>query len=334
MRISIFLIAIILCCSFVSKNLFDDQTSVSEVLIMLGEKAPDNKPNTIIDGVSAQVGEDIVKLGSSKRKGLKNAKRQSKHFVCTSCHNIEREDPDLANPNPQDRLLYTAERGLPFLQATSLYGIVNRTSYYNDDYLLKYGDLVTPARNDIREAIQLCATECSQGRALTEWEMESVLAYLWTIDLKMSDLKFSDEEKSTLEEAINNGEKKDELIQLVKSKYAQKSAAHFVDAPADREVGTGLEGIPANGELIYENSCMHCHYKKRYSFLNLDKSKISFKYLDNKASSYSRYSIYQVTRYGTDPKHWKKAYMPHYPIEKMSEQQLADLRAFIRQEAN
>lgn len=334
MRNSIFLISIILCCAFISNDIFDDQTSVSEVLVMLGEKAPDNKPNTIIDGVSAQVGEDIIKLGSSKRKGLKNAKRQSKHFVCTSCHNIEREDPDLANPNPEARLKYTSENGLPFLQATSLYGIVNRTSYYNDDYYKKYGDLVTPARNNLREAIQLCAIECSQGRALDEWEMESVLAYLWTIDLKMADLQFSNEEKSTIQNAIDGGEKNDELVQLIKSKYAQKSAAHFVDAPPDRKLGTGLEGNPLNGQLIYENSCMHCHYKKKYSFLNLDKSSLSFKYLDNKAASYSRYSIYQVTRYGTDPKNWKKAYMPHYPIEKMSDQQLADLRAYIRQEAN
>jgi len=58
--------------------------------------------------------------------------------------------------------------------------------------------LVKPARNDLRKAIQLCAVECSQGRALEDWEMESVLAYLWTIGLKMNDLSFSKKELKSI----------------------------------------------------------------------------------------------------------------------------------------
>ena len=92
--------------------------------------------------------------------------KQSKHFVCTSCHNIQKEDPDLSIADPQARLEYARDMELPYLPGTTLYGAVNRTSFYNGDYEKKYGDLVKPARNNLREAIQLCAVECSQGRAL------------------------------------------------------------------------------------------------------------------------------------------------------------------------
>ena len=46
------------------------------------------------------------------------------------------------------------------------------------------------------------------------------------------------------------------------------------------------------------------------------------------------HSIYQVIRYGTPPKGGKEAYMPQYTAEKMSDQQMADLRAFIESEAH
>ena len=138
----------------------NQQTSLIDIQELLGMDFSQKKVRSDVKGVSAIVGEDIVKKGTSKRDGQKKSKRQSKHFVCTSCHNIVPEDPNQAFFTPEARLIYTAEKGIPFLQATTLYGAVNRESYYNGDYEKKYGDLVDAARNDIRGAIQLCATEC------------------------------------------------------------------------------------------------------------------------------------------------------------------------------
>ena len=309
-------------------------TSLAVVQEAAGEDFSDKKPKKDIEGVSEWVGEDIVKYGFSKRDGQKKAKRQSKHFVCTSCHNLKKEDPDLANPNPEDRLVYTNEKGLPFLQATSLYGAVNRETYYNGDYEKKYGELVAPARNSIRGAIQLCAVECAQGRKLKDWEVESVLAYLWKIDLKIGDLNVSDEELASVNDGLKRTELHGEVLKLLSNKYAKKSDATFLLPPEDRKIGTGLAGNPGNGKLIYENSCLHCHYQKRYSFMHLDKRKMSFKHLNNKMDTYHRHSIYQVVRYGTYSKYGKKSYMPNYTKEKMSEQQLADLRSYIEMQAN
>jgi len=312
----------------------DENEGVALLLKRLGSKDPSRSPNLDIEGVSAQVGEDIVKQGFSKGKESKKSKRQSKHFVCTSCHNTVREDPNLAVMDPQARLEYAAEKKIPFLQGTTLYGAVNRETFYNDDYVLKYGDLVDAAKNDIRGAIQLCAKECAQGRTLKDWELESILAYLWKIEIKVGDLDLSEAEKEQISKAVEDNSMKAEAIALLKSKYAPASPARFVYPPEDRKMGTGLSGEPSNGKIIYEQSCLHCHYKKEYSFLHLDNNKMSFTHLKSKIATYHRHSLYQVTRWGTYSKMGKKSYMPRYTLDRMSDQQLADLRAYIEVQAD
>ena len=307
---------------------------VWEVLELLGDDASKVKPNLSIPGVSADVGKNIVTQGFSDLPGEKKSKRQSKHFVCISCHNIEREDPDLTVIDPQARLDYVTKKGLPFLQASPLYGAANREYFYNGDYVKKYGDLVKPANENIREAVQLCAIECAQGRKLKDWELESIIAYLWEIQLKISDLNLTDGEMSYISNAISDSLSWANANAILRTKYVSYSPATFLLPPEDRKMGTGLEGDPDNGRKIYENSCLHCHFNKRYSFLHLDNNEMSFNHLNKKAGTYDRHSIYQVIRYGTFSKHWKKSYMPLYTKEKMSDQMLADLRAYIEKRAS
>ncbi len=313
----------------------DEQTTVWSVLQELGTPAPNHMPDESVNGASAERGEQIVISGiTSKPTGGKIGK-QSNHFVCTSCHNIQKEDPDLANPDPEARLTYVQEQGLPFLQGTSLYGAVNRSTFYNGDYEKKYGDLVEPAREDLREAIQLCAVECSQGRRLKDWELESVLKYLWTLELKVGDLALSEEELQVIENTSKtNATEANKALELIQSKYSQGAPVHFVKPPEDRKGGYGLTGDPVRGKLIYELSCQHCHEQERYSYFSLDDSKQTFRHLAKHIDRYTRYSIYQVARYGTSPIPGKRAYMPQYTKEKMSDQQLEDLRAYIESEVN
>ena len=146
----------------------------------------------------------------------------------------------------------------------------------------------------------------------------------------MKDVDLTDIDKDFLTYVSKNADEKDKGIKLLESKYANKSEATFLEPPEDRKVGVGLTGSPNNGKRIYESSCLHCHYKQRYSFLHLDQEKLSLSHLDKKADTYSRHSIYQVSRYGTFSKYGKRSYMPRYPEERMSEQQLADLRAYLR----
>ncbi len=303
---------------------------VAEVLESLGDNPLPHQADLSVPGASIENGRDLVLYGSAFGPDGRMGKRISRHFVCTACHNVERDEPDLSQTNPLARLDYVAQKGLPYLQGSALYGIVNRTSFYNGDYFKKYGDLVTKARHNLREAIQLCATECSQGRWLEDWELESVLAYLWTIGLKMDDLKLSEEEYQLIAEAKSSGQQT-KAIQTIKSKYLSGMPATFVDPPEDRRRNEPPSGNASRGKMIYELSCLHCHKDRRYSFFLLDSSQLSLQFLDKHFSKYDRYSVYQVVRYGTSPMPWKRAYMPQYTLEKMNEQMLEDLRTFLRQ---
>lgn len=316
--ISAVLLCFIFGASFSLESVTEpDDLSVIDVLEKKGLDFDKKRPDFSIDGVSAKVGETIFHEGFAPKPNGGKTSKQSKHFVCSSCHNVEREDPDLNMVDPQARLEYTSERGLPFLQGSTMYGAVNRSSYYNGDYEKKYGDLVFAARNNVRNAIQLCATECAQGRKLENWELESLLAYLWTLEYKLEDIGLTEES------AENIG------IEGIQARYLQKSPATFIPPPDDRQKGTGLMGNEENGKLIYENGCLHCHYQGRYSFFHLDSSKMSFKHLKRSMTKYGRHSIYQVIRWGVPSKSGKASYMPQYTQEKMSDQQLADLRAYI-----
>ena len=307
----------------------NDFQKVTDLEIALGKDLSAKKPNLALKNVSIANGESLVKNGFATRVNGKETRIQSKHFVCTSCHNVEREDPSLAVNDAQARLDYTNEKGLPYLQGTALYGAINRSQYYNGDYFKKYGDLVFKARNDVREAIQLCAQECAQGRKLADWELESILAYLWSIGLQTKDLQMSDADEAIVNKALTGNEEKSTAMMIVGSKYLDYSAATFVYPPDDRDKGNGLTGNKENGGLIYKNSCLHCHENGKYSYLSLDETTMSKNYLKRNIGTYHRQSIYQVVRWGVPVRNGKKSYMPQYPVEKLSEQQLADLVAFI-----
>ena len=309
-------------------TILSEETTVISIEEKLGADYSDKRPNFDLPNVSVEAGKAILKDGFSINKKGKKSRKQSKHFVCTSCHNLQKEDPDLSVSDPEARLKYVIDKGLPFLQGTTLYGAVNRKTFYNGDYDKKYGDLVVPARNDIRGAIQLCAVECAQGRKLKDWEIESVLAYLWTLELKVADLNLTSEEKQNIKTASSENE---ELLKVVQSKYLSGSPATFIPPPADRKKGSGLVGNPINGEKIYNASCLHCHKDGRYSYLSLDQGKMSLNHLEWHITRYTNKSLYQVTRWGVPSLAGRKSYMPQYPLEKMNEQQLSDLRAYIEQ---
>lgn len=306
--------------------------TVNETLQLLGDNSLPH-PVREIEGASAEKGRDIVLGGVCEKPNGKQSKRQSRHFVCTSCHNIVKEDPDLSVQDPQARLEYAEEHGLPFLPGSTFHGMVNHTTFYSGDYQKKYGDLVNLAKNDIRKAIQVCAINCSQGRALSDWEIESILAYFWELQLQMSDLNLSNKEWLQIQNAIKGKGSKSDAIQLIKSKYLDHNPAHFLRPPDNRTEGNKLEGNAKNGKKIYDLSCLHCHAGGRYSFFNLDNTDYSFDFLNKHITRYTRYSIYQVIRWGTYPLNGKKAYMPNFTQEKMSRQQVEDLRAYIEERA-
>lgn len=278
-----------------------------------------------------QQGKELITKGRTRNNDGKLTKKQSKHFLCTNCHNIKREDPILNYPNPEDRLNYCAENDLPFLQGTTLFGVVNRISWYNGDYEIKYGEQAKLARDTLINAIQLCATECSQGREFEEWELDAVLAYLHSIGLKAGDV-LNDME---IKELNNKGFYADETwrqnyINRINSRILLASPAKFVEPLKNVTETFGKNGDKETGAKIYLHSCIHCHNQQRVTFLKLSVSEKSLKKLSKKLGTGKRLDAFKVIREGTHPYFYYKPYMPQYTINRMSNKQLEDLAAYLK----
>ena len=221
---------------------------------------------------------------------------------------------------------------MKFLQGTTFFGIANRESWYNDDYYLKYGDLVKPANKSLAEATQLCAKVCSSGRYLEDWELEAILAYYWQNQITLGDLNLSKTELKQIKTSILGSHP--ELIKLLKEKYANFSPASFGEPPEDKNNGYGLTGDPTNGQKIYKLSCQSCHSFEGVSGMALDNSKLTFQKFKRNIDKNGLYNLYDISRHGTYVDKGKPRYMPLYPKERMSDQQLEDLRAYILREAS
>ena len=321
-----------------SAEKWDENTTVTKVLFDLGNPRQKHYIEPTEDAIKR--GEELVKFGYTKDVEGRKTTRISKHYVCTSCHNLEREDPILSISDAETRLPYVKEHKIQFLQGTTFWGITNRESWYNDDYVRKYGDeKIAKANKSLRESIQLCAIECSQGRPMEDWEIEDVLAYYTSLELKMSDLDLTKSDWDKLKTDGVQSSKKEATIAWLKGQYATKSPATFYDSPKSKKDGyEGTKpGNPAIGKDIYDLSCKYCHQAKNkdlgVSHYILDDSKMSFRHLKAKMFKTSHMSIYQLIPYGTYAIPGHRPYMPHYPKERMTKQQVEDLRAYVLQEA-
>ncbi len=311
----------------ISEGKFSEKSSLTEVLLRLGDKKPLHYTNEK-DSVLIQQGYEIITKGRTVNPQGKKSSLQSKYFTCVDCHNVMIEDPDLRKSDPDARLKYAAKNNIPFLSATTFYGMVNREHWYNQDYQKKYGDLVKPAKDTLVNAIHLCTVECSQGRPFEKWELDAVMAYLYSIEYKLEDLKLTEVDYKKLN-SFRKGEKNEELIKWIKTFYLQYSPATFLDPIKKENREYGKNGNPENGKLVYEISCMQCHATGRVTNYTLDQNSIDLKHLKNNLKTKSYFSLYDITRKGTYSLPGYRPYMPNYTLERLSHQQLEDLAAYI-----
>jgi mono/diheme cytochrome c family protein len=302
------------------------QQNLVDVLKSFGQEYPEHYIENP-DSIDIKRGYDLVHIGKATPPDGFASKAISRFYSCTSCHNVVREDLDLTLVDQDARLEYAIENELPYLQGSTFWGIVNRESWYNDDYVLKYGSLVEEAKGSLKGSIHLCATVCSQGRELEDWEMKSILSYLWSLQMKIDDLHFSENEMSRINELAQSDS--DSAIAFIKSHYLTKSPATFADLPESKVKGYPFEGRPKLGKAIYELGCQHCHHAYGESDLVLDNSILTFKWLKKHLPDNTKESIYEIIRNGSYSDLGHKEYMPNYTLEKMSHQQVEDLRAYI-----
>ena len=326
-----FLLFAVLCSGAISAPAaeIDPDTNVVDVLMDLGEPRPPHLIDWPDYPAYVEKGRELFYQGRTTDFDGNLTPIQSRYFRCIDCHATTREDPDLAVSSAEDRAEFAAGRGMPFLPGTTLFGTVNKSSWYNGYYAEHYGELVREARHDLMKAIQVCSTACSSGRRLQRWEQEAVMAFLWSRQYKLRDLNLNKQERDQVADALAGAGSAPEAVQLVRSKYRDHSPATFSAPPADLQSGYPLTGDPNRGRFIYTESCLYCHGSRAGAPMRdtLDTDWSSYSYLMDEITG--PYSFYLMIRHGTQS---NGAYMPLYPMERMTDQQVEDLRAFIEGE--
>jgi len=305
------------------------ETTLMGLRQVLGEELPRHYRSDT-DSTMVRMGYDLVHEGRTQKDGRQTT-YISRFYSCTSCHNVEREDADLTRIDPDSRLEWAIANDLRYLPASTFWGVVNRTQWYNDDYEQKYGSLVDAARNDLVESMQLCAQECSQGRMMEDWEVESMLHYFSTLEVELEDLGISGADAEVLRYGKLSNEGK---LGILDSYFLPRSPAHVGEVPADKKAGYGIEGRAGKGKAVYELGCQSCHQAGGESDLVLDDSKKTFRWLKRNITKDDRYSLYEIIRKGTYAEYGHREYMPFYTLEKLSNQQVEDLRAYIEKMAD
>jgi mono/diheme cytochrome c family protein len=302
---------------------------VELILENLGGKKYNHKISKL-DLEKAKIGEDIIFKGKSS-SGNHRGKLVSIHFVCTDCHNMTRETENAADLSPVSRLAYAEKNNLAFLPGSTLWGLYNRTSWYNGDYVKKYGDIITNAKDSLQNATQVCAKYCSSGRFLESWELEGLMHYFKKNELQVKDLNLTESTKKQLLywQKLTTIEK-NELREIIEKSYTQAFPATFLETmPRDqRKYGEGANS--KNGGIIFQRACLSCHANKRVTYLNLDKNSLTANMFWKNIKDYNDLTLYQIIRWGTYKKEGRKQYMPHYTKEKMSNEQIEDLVAYIK----
>lgn len=293
-----------------------EEKSLHDELINLGLESSE-WANTAYSDFELEQGRKLVEEGSLG--GL--SKRISPFFVCTDCHSPNRDQANFSSSN--SNLDYAKKNNLKYLPAASFYGMINQSEFYSGDYIKKYGDLVLTARNNLDGAVQLCAQECSQGRELTTQEVTYIRAYLKSKELQLKDL--FDSPKALAEYSTWTKDKKQDFIQQ-----------NFTSTRSNTFVSTNLNDIAQytgdskTGEFIFSNTCLSCHKDERVSFYEIANNDVSKKNLLKKLNNKEN-ELLTILRYGTQPLPGQKAYMPLFTAERLNDQQIADLIAYLNE---
>jgi mono/diheme cytochrome c family protein len=187
-------------------------------------------------------------------------------YRCIHCHNLVREDPVLTRQDPEARepLLshHPANAGkksgahssspapddssaeVALRPGTTFWGMVNRERFYNGYYAryhrlkVRDGEQLRPMNPaSLSDAVQVCCSYCSAGRFPEDWELDSILAYLWTLELRLKDLQLPAELQQRLLEQLNSGqaEQINAARQELRRHYLIAAGATAVEPPIRSE---------------------------------------------------------------------------------------------------
>lgn len=283
----------------------------------------------------------------------------SKAFTCNRCHNLAREDPVLTDQNPEARLTYLRQNGsnLILAQGTTLWGAVNRVSFYNDLYSKYHGLCVPETTTDTQvsnggpdnqgkcaagtrtmnptsfeDAVQICSGYCSVGRYLVRWELDAMLAYFWDQELHLSDLALTEQEEKQVRRALvplsRDANQVASARSLLMGKYLRAAGDTFRDIPAltPNPDGTITVGAYPNGESFVGDVQRG---QEVYARACLQCHGTTIMPLAGPALVADVADFYLILADGRVKP--DQPYMPEFTLERLSRRQSADIQAYLQQ---
>jgi hypothetical protein len=269
----------------------------------------------------------------------------SEFYKCTHCHNHQREDRVLSKQDPEDRFAMILESPpvkeapdaldapLRLQPGSTMWGAVNRESFYNDSYAiyhrLKVGDRVMNPQS-LEDATQVCCTYCSVGRLAEEWEILSLLAYFWSLEVKLSDLDLPISVGSELAAVLQAPPSQRDPVQAAKARktiqqlYLTRAGDEFTAMPKELKTDSQgpypdkaqFKGEAGIGKKLYAVACDHCHGEgKPNESAGADLVRNLAKY-------------HNILAHGTQQD--AEAYMPMFARQRLSRQQIADIQAYLK----
>jgi len=289
------------------------------------------------------------------------SKPVSNYFTCAQCHNHEREDPVLTVLDPEARFAWIERTGekIFMLQGATLWGGVNRKTFYAGDYS-KYHDLCVPKGEELFlwlpcgpifgwcipgcrtmdpdtlvDATQVCSHYCSVGRYLKAWELDSLLAFFWDREIKLDDLDLTPQTRAdalaVLTAPAPDPREAKRLRTVLAGAYSSKAGNTFRSMPklagdsapgkpvVEYPDGSKFTGDFRRGADLWRLSCGQCHERKDRPLTR------------GKAKDFSKdvEDFHAMIAEGT--RHRFRRYMPDFTLERLSRRQSADILAFLQQ---
>lgn len=309
----------------------NEETPVWDLLIRLGEGAPEHRiTDRSPEWVNA--GRELVFEGSSVNpdSGIAGT-RLSSNFRCIDCHSTRPEQASILQVgNPETKLSYAIQHDLPLLPGSSFAGLVNHDSYYNGDYRKKYrfSPVFIAAQQHLKKAVEFCSRECSRGRDPEPWELKAMLAYLWSLEWRLGDVGYTGANLDDLKRRVSNSAEHSGVASEIKSRYSLTNPATFGEVPRDPKAGYPMVR-PADmqsGREIWSRSCLHCHVVGGSALPFIEDDPNTWKSLDARFDV----QIYHFIREGTEHGKGKRPYMPNFTRERLSDEQIEHLKAYIR----
>jgi len=289
------------------------------------------------------------------------SKPVSKYFTCARCHNYEREDPVLPVLDPEARFEWIERTGknIFLLQGATLWGGVNRKTFYAGDYS-KYHDLCVPQGEELFpwlpcgpifgwclpgcrtmdpdtlvDATQVCSHYCSVGRYLKAWELSALLAFFWDQEIRLDDLDLTPQTRAEAQAVLTtpapDPRETKRLRYVLAGAYANTAGNTFRGLPqlaADSAPGKPVVAYPdgskftgdfRRGAHLWKMSCARCHEAKERP-LTREKAKDFSEDVED---------FHAMIAKGT--RHSFRRYMPNFTLERLSRRQSTDILAFLQQ---